>query len=113
MQEQFLTKVQTGDKKVLHSKKKRSGKREREKKKSMNQKARKWNSLYKRRGNFNVRRGTVELCSVLAGCGVKRAAATAGNIYSDKSLHTLKSPSEVYLFKRQQSQRKDADALTR
>ena len=79
----------------------------------MNQKARKWNSLYKRRGNFNVRRGTVELCSVLAGCGVKRAAATAGYIYSDKSFHTLKSPSPVYLFKRQQSQRKDADALTR
>lgn len=34
----------------------------------MNQKGRKWNSLYKRRGNFNVRRGTEELCSALTGC---------------------------------------------
>lgn len=71
-----------------------------EEKRSMNQKARKWNSLYKRRGNFNVRQGTVELCSVLAGCGGKRAAATAGYIYSDKSLQTLKSLSKVCLFKR-------------
>lgn len=77
----------------------------------MNQKARKWNSLYKRQGNFNVRRGTVELCSVLAGCGVKRAAASAGYIYSDKSLHTLKRLSKVYLFKRQQNQPKDTEAL--
>lgn len=67
----------------------------------MNQKARKWSSLYKRRGNFNVCWCTEELCLVLAGCGVKRAAATAGYIYSDKFLQTLKSPSKVYLFKRQ------------
>lgn len=39
---------------------------------------------------------------------MKRAAATAGYIYSDKSLHTLKSLSEVYLFKRQQTQLNNA-----
>lgn len=60
--ERFFPQVQTGDKKVLHRKKKkrvRGGWR-----RSMNQKARKWNSLYKRQGNFNVRQGTVELCSM-------------------------------------------------
>lgn len=42
-----------------------------------------------------------------------KAAATAGYIYSDKSLHTLESPSKVYLFKRQWARWKDAEALTR
>lgn len=95
LQSDSSPKFKQGTKRYFTAKKRRGGE------KSMNQKARKWNSLYKRRGNFNVRWGTVELCSVLAGCGVKRAAATAGYIYSDKSSHTLKSPSKVCLFKRQ------------
>lgn len=90
--EQFFTQVQTRDKKVLHRQK------EEAKKRSMNQKGRKWNSLYKCQGNFNVRWGTVELCSIFVGCGVKRAAAAAGHIYSDMFLHILRSPSKVYLF---------------
>lgn len=65
----------------------------------MNQKTRNGIHCTNGGGNFNVRRGTVELCSDLAGRGVKRAAAAAGCIHSDKSSHTAESQSEACLFK--------------
>lgn len=87
--ESFFTRVQSEDRKVLQKKKQRK---------------KVW---IKRRGNgFHCTNvggitmsvgGTEELCSVLAGRRVKRAAAPAGRIYSDKSSYTLKSQTSICL----------------
>jgi len=90
--------VQTGDKKVLHGKRSR--------KKEYESKGKEIEFTVQTSGEFQCPQRHSRALFILAGCGVKRAAATAGHIYSDKSLHTLKSLSRVYLFKRQQTQLK-------